>query len=177
MVCQGCQELILGMAHWQHDTMNYFYAEHYPIGEPDQIAIPEIPDNVKSDFNEALRCRSVNAYNATVEMCRRALQTSCVEQGADPNLNLVSQIDWVHTQGKITVLLKDIAHKIRLGGNRGAHSGDPNEPTLTPEDADAVILFSREYFRHIYEVPQMLSKFDFSRAGAKAAASVPVKKP
>src|SRR5207245_1589530 len=110
----------------------------------------EIPDAIKPDFQEALRCRWVNAYNATVEMCRRALEASCIEQGATPDIVLSKMIDWVHAQGKITTPLKDMAHKIKLGGNRGAH---PSDRTLTSEDADAVIEFTEEYFQHVYVMP------------------------
>jgi hypothetical protein len=171
MECQGCQKLILGIVVGAQGSDRYVYQEHFPLGDPEQVDSPGIPDNVRADFNEALRCESVKAYNATVEMCRRALQTSCVEQGADPNLNLVAQIDWMYSQGKTTPLLKDMAHKVRLGGNRGAHSGDPSEPPILQPDAEAVVAFTREYLRHIYEVPQLLSKFDFSKAGAKASAA------
>jgi hypothetical protein len=69
-------------------------------------------------------------------------------------------IDRVHAQGKITTPLKDMAHKIKLGGNRGAH---PSDKIISEADADAVIEFTREYFQHVYVMPARMSKFDFSR--------------
>ena len=69
-------------------------------------------------------------------------------------------IDWVHSQGKITTPLKDMAHKIRLGGDRGAH---PSERIMDDKDADAVIEFAREYFDHVYVMPASMSKFEFTR--------------
>jgi hypothetical protein len=69
-------------------------------------------------------------------------------------------IDWVHGQGKITTPLRDMAHKIRLGGDRGAH---PSVRTITADDADAVIEFTREYFDAVYVMPARMGKFDFAR--------------
>jgi hypothetical protein len=69
-------------------------------------------------------------------------------------------IDWVHAQGKITTPLKDMAHKIKLGGNRAAH---PSDRTLTEGDADAVIEFTGEYFYHVYVMPARMAKFDFDK--------------
>jgi hypothetical protein len=51
--------------------------------------------------------------------------------------------------------------KIKLGGNRGAH---PSDRTLTKDDADAVIEFSREYFQHVYVMPVRMSKFNFDKS-------------
>lgn len=53
-----------------------------------------------------------------------------------------------------------MAHKIKLGGNRGAH---PSDKKLTKDDADAVLEFSREYFQHVYVMPARMAKFDFDK--------------
>jgi hypothetical protein len=115
------------------------------------------------DFNEALRCRSVEAYNATTEMCRRAVEGSCAEQGADPTMTIQEQIDWVFSQGKITEFLKRVAYTIRLAGNRGAHP----PRAITKEEADAVIGFVKEYLHAVYESPAMLKRLDFSKSSSK----------
>jgi hypothetical protein len=139
------------------------YKLHYPLGTPDDTVADEIPRHIASDFSEALRCRWVNAYNATAEMCRRALEASCIELGAPARAKLlINKIDWLEEQRKITPFLKDVAHKIRLGGNRGAHPSE-DEPPITDEQADAIIKFAREFFHHIYVVPSELDKYDFSK--------------
>ena len=102
----------------------------------------------------------MNAYNATVEMCRRAIEASCLQLGAKGNDSIEAQIDWVHSQGKITTPLKEMAHKIRLGGNRGAH---PSQRIITENDADAIIEFTQEYFDHVYVMLAKMAKFDFSK--------------
>jgi hypothetical protein len=161
MQCQACLKMILGIVLHTQNSMQYEYQIHFPIGMPDQNVPEAVPESIREDFKEALRCRSVDAYNATVEMCRRALESSCLQLGADEKLGtLQKMIDWVHSQGKITTPLCDMAHKIRLGGDRGAH---PSIRTMGQEDADAVIEFTREYFDAIYVMPAKMAKFNFDR--------------
>ena len=162
MQCQGCYKYILGLAMVVRNAnpAPIRYEEHYPLGQPDDSVAEEVPPTISADFGEALRCRWVNAYNATVEMCRRAIEASCLQLGAKGNDSIEAQIDWVHSQGKITTPLKEMAHKIRLGGNRGAH---PSQRIITENDADAIIEFTQEYFDHVYVMPAKMAKFDFSK--------------
>jgi hypothetical protein len=106
----------------------------------------------------------VKAYNATAEMCRRALEASCLQLGAPAELVLSKTIDWVHTHGKITNSLRDMAHKIKLGGNRAAH---PSDKRLSEQDADAVIAFTDEYFQHVYVTPARMARHDFDKSKKK----------
>jgi hypothetical protein len=176
MQCQGCRKFILGFLYWLGHS-NWAppggalkYERHYPLGLPDDSVASEVPEHIAADFSEALRCRYVKAYNATAEMCRRAIQASCLEQGAKPKDQIREQIDWLFAQGKITVSLKDIAHTIRLGGNRGAHPpDDPKDASpLTENEADAIIEFTRQFFNFLYVMPQQIGKYDFSKSGRKA---------
>jgi len=96
MECQSCTEHILAIAlqpspHHQQLT----YLTHYPLGKPNDRVAPEIPDHIKPDFKEALRCLWVNAYNGTAEMCRRAIEASCLDLGAPAKEWLEDQIDWL----------------------------------------------------------------------------------
>lgn len=101
--CLGCNDYIVAalkaVAHG-HSAIQWVYEFHYPIGKPNDDVAEEIPDVIKPDLKEAVRCRFVDAYNATVEMCRRALEASCIQLGADPDLVLSKMIDWVHAQGR-----------------------------------------------------------------------------
>jgi len=166
MQCQGCLQYILGCAVQPQRGGPPVYAQHYPIGKPNDDVAREIPSHIGADFKEALRCRFVDAYNATVEMCRRAVQASCHNLGA-PDEKLVKQIDWLASQGLITSPLKDMAHRVRLGGNLGAHPpedpSDPSEIAINEEYADAVIAFTRDFFHHVYVMPERLKKYTFKK--------------
>jgi len=161
--CQGCLSFICGAV--RRDSTNdsapesTIYFTHYPIGKPDDRVASDIPESIANDFKEALRCRWVDAYNATVEMCRRAFQSSCDNLQAAGS-NLYEQIDDLALKAVITKPLKEMAHKVRLGGNRGAH---PSSKQLSDRDADAVITFTRHYFEHVYVMPAALAAVDFEK--------------
>jgi hypothetical protein len=164
--CIACRQYILGIIKYIEGRDSYYwgYETHYPLGKPNDDVSESVPEGSRLDFQEALRCRWVNAFNATIEMCRRAIESSCIQLGADPKLVLNDMIEWVHKQGKITTPLKDMAHKIKLGGNRAAH---PSDKTLTKDDADAVIEFTREYFQHVYVMPAKMALYNYDKADKK----------
>ena len=183
MQCQGCQKYILAVVAVPIDTDKHIYLEHYPTSAPNYAVADEIPDHIKPDFKEALRCLSVDAYNATVEMCRRALEAICIDLGIPKGIKVLEDmIDSLEEQRKITPHIKQVAHKIRLGGNRAAH---PPEDGVTEamdtatqagdlevarpviliekEHAEAIVEFTRHFFHHVYVVPRQLDKYDFSK--------------
>ena len=191
--CQGCQKYILGLVDYTQGSLAYHYLEHYPLGSADETVAEEIPEHIKEDFKEALRCLWVNAYNATAEMCRRAMEASCLDLGAPHDKVLEKMIDWLEVQRIITPYLRDAAHKVRLGGNRGAHPpatpvapvpaslaapATPAPPTATAttatvekiekEHAEAIVGFSREFFHHVYVGPKLVGKYDFTKPKATA---------
>lgn len=129
----------------------------YPLGKPPDIH-QAIPPSVASDYKEALQCFTINAPRATVAMCRRALQTSVIEQGAKKDANLVDQIDDLNQQGKITKDLRDWAHQIRLTGNLGAHPDTDGLKDVTPQDAEEVLNFLDSYFNYVYILPAQVKK-------------------
>ncbi len=170
--CVSCRKFILGIVGFVQTggrTGRLECVEFYPAGKAKRIESADIPPKILSDFNEALRCRWVEACNATAEMCRRALQASCLQLGADPKLRLEQQIDWLASQGRITAPLRDMAHKVRLGGNRGAHppDGPLDDFEMGPDHADALIEFTMRYFESVYVTPANLARFDFSRLAPK----------
>ncbi|SRR6266568_1329842 len=177
--CIGCREYILAIIQTVRDHGSYSthwaYEAHYPVGKPGDTVPDEIPEPVAVDFKEAIRCQFVDAYNATVEMCRRATETSCLDLGAPFNDVLEDMIDWLETQRIITPSLRDVAHKVRLSGNRGAHPWNVGQTIAKPipivviekEHAEAVLSFTWHFLEHVYVIPQRLPKFDFSKPKAE----------
>ena len=186
MRCQGCLMFVLGIVEHLDGSGTYRYMIHYPVGEPDDKASEEIPLPIREDFQEALRCLFIKAYNATGEMCRRAIEASCLDLGAPKKDVLEDMIDWLEEKRIITPGLKDVAHKVRLGGNRCAHPAPSNNgdtATLTPqtnaavttiekigkEHAEAIVDFTRHFFQYVYVTPKQLNKYDFSKPKAKVS--------
>ena len=154
--CQACGKYILGII--KQLQMNWFYLEHYPVDTPGDDVAGEIPEEIAGEFKEALRCRWIKSFKATVLMCRRALQVSCDREEAEGK-DLFTQIDYLAQQQKITKPLRDMAHRIRLSGKKGAHGNysDLND-VVEEKDADEAILFMRHYLDHVYVLPKQLEE-------------------
>ena len=180
MQCQGCLGHILAIALKirrytnQPPTLTYF--THYPLGKPDDSVPEEVAAAspvIASDFAEALRCLWVGSYKAAVAMCRRSVEATCKHFGATGS-NLEKKIDSLAAKGKINEPLKEMAHAVRLSGNRGLHGNKQviqNETTAeheTPfddldlfgeDEAKAMIVFTQQFFYNLFVVPALLEKY------------------
>ena len=155
--CQNCLHAILLVGVRYRNSSTYEYSAHYPAGKPNDIIPDEIPQRIGEDFKEALRCQFVDAHRATATMCRRALQASCQELGADGDY-LIKQIDDLAKKGKITAALMEMAHTVRLTGNVGAHPDKDKLEDVSPEDASDLIDFSSAFYEHVFVMPSKLLK-------------------
>lgn len=147
--CDNCHELILFVVKGNKAVAQY------------PMRIPKldksIPDKVREDYTEAIKCFDVGANKASVVMCRRALQNSVIDKGAKKG-RLVDQIDELYGSQIITKDIKDWAHEIRLTGNIGAHPDEDGLQDVTQEDADELIKFMEEYLNYVYIMPAKVAK-------------------
>jgi len=183
--CIACNEFILAIIKNERqlggDYRGWVYGAHYPLGKPSDNVAEEIPGGIREDFQEAIRCLWVNAYNATAEMCRRALENACLKLGAPKDKVLQKMIDHLAANQTITPYLQGAAHKIRLGGNRGAHPPEDahdKEKAATEDDdegpverlgekhAKFIVEYTREFFHHVFVGPARLDSYDFSKKKA-----------
>lgn len=168
LLCDKCREPILAIYKW---TGTYAVSppdtgtpqleaepiKVYPRIVPD--IHPSIPKEVGEDYKESLMCFAIEAWKATVVLCRRALQNSVVEKGANAGKHLYDQIDELATGQTITKDIKDWAHRIRHLGNDGAHPYDKGALTkVTRDDADQILKFMESYLKYVYEMPYELAK-------------------
>jgi hypothetical protein len=173
--CESCKNfvLIVGTRTTGYGPAAYSLRYFYPLGRPRDAVDPSVPTPIGEDFKEALRCRWIEAYKATVTMCRRVIQASCLEKKADKKKKLVGQIDELAANGVITSPLKDFAHEVRLEGNDGAHPDADGLENVTQKDADDIIEFTREYLHHVYVMPAKLAARKAAPSGAAASSSKP----
>jgi len=125
----------------------------FPIGKPNEAVDKSVPKGVAEDFKEAQRCYFIKANRATAIMCRRSLETSTADLGAQGK-NLRAKIDDLSSKGRITQVLRDFAHHLRATGNLGAH--DPSVGAISRKDAADVLQFTQQYLDHIYVLPAKL---------------------
>lgn len=124
----------------------------FPMGKPNDAADESIPEGVREDFKEAKRCHFIQAYKATVIMCRRVLESSADDLGAK-GASLREQIDDLFKTGKITQSLRDFAHHLRMTGNKGAHA---DVDSVSAEDAADMIQFTNQHLDFVYVMPAKL---------------------
>ena len=169
--CEACKKfaLVVGNRNQSNGNVPFTLKAFYPLGRPSDDVDTAVPKEIAEDFREALRCKWVEARKATVTMCRRSIQTSCLAQGADKRKKLVGQIDELAAKGLITEPLRQFAHEVRLEGNDGAHPNPDGLENVSPKDADDIIEFTREYLHHVYVMPAKLAA---RKSGAAPSAAV-----
>lgn len=112
-----------------YQSLNDCITARYPIPSYDWTTYHEsIPDNIRKDYAESMRCLGAEAYKATVGLCRRVIEAICYDRlGAkikgfkDQDVKLWALIDKLKEEGLITENLRATAHEIRHLGNYGAH--------------------------------------------------------
>ena len=175
MQCQGCLDYILALAmktrrHPMPSSLAY--VKHYPLGTPDDTVDENVPKAIANDFAEAMRCLWVKSYKATVAMCRKSVEAACKREGATGR-NLEKKLDRLEAKGIITEPLKQMAHAVRISGNKGVHGKKKEDApeaeesalaiddldSFSPEESEAMIAFTKEFFHHVYVMPALLEKY------------------
>ncbi len=125
---------------------NYcIYAEKRGI----EMEIPKtLPLNVIEDFEEALACSRVEAYKATVAMCRRGLESLSDSLQAKGDY-LALKLKDLKDKGLIMESTYHLASGIRQFGNYGAH---PQDDLLKGIDRNEVVMVLSAVERLLMEV-------------------------
>jgi len=123
------------------------------------IASEFIPDNIRDDFVEAKMCLQMDAIKAAAAMSRRALQSSAYEKGA-PDKKLLDQLKWMFEQGIITKSLYNLAEKIRIIGNEGAHPSKDGIDEVKKKESETIVKFLEKYLDHVYITPREIEELE-----------------
>ncbi len=138
-VCNACEEPVLVLNKGD---------EIFPPPLPTPTS-EDIPEEIRSDLDEAKVCVSAAAYRAAAVMARRAMQVAAKDKGATDD-KLVTQIHELLKSGKITTDLKEWADAVRWVGNDAAH---PNGSDVTKEDAEDVLHLAEQFLHVLYVAP------------------------
>lgn len=155
------------------DFKDFNLSLYFSIGStliPPRIAVtpcPEhVPSNIKSVFDEATTCLSLNCYTASGAMFRLCLDLTTKEllnEWLESNKNstdqpnsaqkdkLFNRIEFLIKQGIIPLDLKDYVHHIRLDGNDAAHDGNTQK-----EETEDLLDFSELFLERIYTIKKQL---------------------
>lgn len=123
-----------------------------------------IPQDIKTDFEEALLCYSVGAYRGAAALARRTVQLICLDKGASKNKNLHQQIDELFSSGVITKDIKEWAHEVRFLGNDAAH---PNKNIVSQDDAKDILDLLESLCDVLYVAPAKAAERKQKRESTK----------
>lgn len=145
------------VAYFKSDRLGQTVIDQYP--KVVQVAQPELPDQVKKAYAEALISQGAGAPNGALLMCRRAIQEALDNLGAKKG-DLPTQLGDLVSKLKLTPDLKEWGDHARIGGKLAGHGtggnewGDATKIWGDASDAEAVIAFCEAFFEYVYVLPE-----------------------
>jgi hypothetical protein len=124
----------------------------YPA--PHRIS-PDVPSELRREWEEARACFSSKAYTACLVMVRRTLEGTCKLQGVKKR-TLAENLRELEKQGRIDGTLAEWADALRIAGNRGAHYTGEAVPR---EDAEDALAFAEALLDHVYVLRKRFDEF------------------
>jgi hypothetical protein len=122
---------------------------------PAWVSLVEIvPSAILSEFKEATRCFSVEAFTASVVMVRRVLEGVCDDLGV-ASRTLADSLQNAQKKGLIDGRLGDWAQTLRIIGNDGAHF---TGRAVDKHDAEESLALCEEVLRYMYATPARVSR-------------------
>jgi len=128
----------------------------------------DLPISVKQSLEEAEKCFSVNANLACSVMCRRTLESLCVDLGV-LNKSLPDKLQELKTKGVIDGRLAEWGETLRQMGNIGAHASDNR---IGKQDARDILDFTIAICEYVYMLTSKYEKFKI-RQQKQRAQSMP----
>ena len=137
--CQACAQRFVAKYHQYEDKD---WVAVYPI--PHKHASEDIPEPIKSHFEEASLCFAIVAYRACAAMCQITLESLWQDQS-------VSRLKDLLEKGIISSSLFERADEIRLWGNVVKH--EPVTESVSVEDIEQLLEYLQAILTHVYVEP------------------------
>ena len=142
----------------------------YPSRKQTELENAAIPKKVKADYLEGLKDLENGCFKSACVMFRRSIQSAAIELGANKRSKLEKQIDLLEKKRIITPELKELAHTLRVVGNKGAHPLKEDFDELTTEDALEMSSFLKEFINYAFILRKRLQ--DRKKNNLKDTSSV-----
>ena len=106
-----------------------------------------LPDDVASDFREALTSYSNGCLNAFAAMCRRCVQSTSANLGAEGKDKVLNQLRDLKDMAAIDDETFEILNQIIIAGHDGAH---PYLPTLSEKRAGILLELMKDVLYQLF---------------------------
>lgn len=182
MVCQACEEVIVGLfertlgadvlsgspAECPANPTDYGFSLTDTYPKPALVRAPEyINDQLKSYYMQAVE-NVKRRWDASGAMSRKVVDVSVkqlLKDEATKYRTMNDRIDALAKRGRLTEDLRTWAHEVRLGGNDAAHDEDP----FTKEEAAELLDFVELYLTYVYTLPGRLAARRRPKEGGDAS--------
>ena len=134
----------------------------YPIEK--KLPFEGVPTTIKSAYDQAARSFSASLFEPCVLMCRKCLEATCKNFGANGR-DLNSKLQSLSDAGQIDSRLLNWAHEIRLIGNEAAHDPDIK---VTKRDARDVLDFTEAILIYVFSLTSRFEAFRSRRGGSQS---------
>ncbi|MEA0563287.1 DUF4145 domain-containing protein [Lysinibacillus irui] len=116
--------------------------------------IEHLPEGIKSLYDEARKCLTINAYTSTVLACRKLLMNISVSKGAEGGKTFAFYVTFLEENHYIPPESREWVDHIRKKGNEATHE----IPSISREDAIELIDLTEMLLRIIYELPGKMTR-------------------
>ena len=160
--CPSCNRAILAEAQQEEDDSNNWYWSRatrlWPHAE-NVVLSNSIPENIRKDIEDALKCFKQKIYSATAVLCGRALERIVVLKTNEKTI--ARGLRKLKEQSVIDEKLFNWAEALRQERNISAHA---SESETTKENAQDVLDFSVAICDYIFTLNDKYSEY-MSRKG------------
>ena len=87
--------------------------------------IKNLPNNIKSVYEEARKCMQVGAYTGATMLLRKILMNISVEEGAKEGGLFKNYVEYLYNEGIVHKKQKDLINKVKNIGNEANHKIEP----------------------------------------------------
>ncbi len=116
-----------------------------------------VPQSVRDSFEEALDCHAASCFVAAAIMVRRTLEEICRDRGAKGD-NLKQRIKDLETKIILPTELIEAMNELRLLGNDAAHVEAETFVSISNEELNVAIEFTKEVLKGLYQYSSLLDK-------------------
>jgi hypothetical protein len=112
-------------------------------------AVPNVPEDLNTLYEEARRCTTSNCYTAAVLLSRKMLMNIAVKEGAEEGLHFIRYVEYLKDNNYIPPKGKHWVDHIRAKGNEATHE----IKQMREQDAKDLLNFIEMLLRLIYDFP------------------------
>lgn len=106
-----------------------------------------VPEEVRSEIEEALNCLSVNAYHGFAALCRRVVQAIATDLGAGATDKIKKQAGEMILMAGLDDEWKELINQMIITGHDGAH---PHLPSLNAGRSAVLLSLLKDLIYELY---------------------------